>query len=102
MMQNTSAWQPVALTCSALQGEGIDALMEELAACLDLRMEPSNMTSRRLAQTLEAFESAWKQLWLQRATSHPLWAESLATCKEALMQGEWSLDQALARLRQVK
>ena len=102
MMQNTSAWQPVALTCSAIQGEGIDALMEELAACLDLRMEPSNMTSRRLAQTLEAFESAWKQLWLQRATSHPLWAESLATCKEALMQGEWSLDQALARLRQVK
>ncbi len=102
MMQNTSAWQPVALTCSALQGEGIDALMDELAACLDLRMEPSNMTSRRLAQTLEAFESAWKQLWLQRATSHPLWAESLATCKEALMQGEWSLDQALARLRQVK
>ena len=102
MMQNTSAWQPVALTCSAIQGEGIDALMEELAACLDLRMEPSNMTSRRLAQTLEAFESAWEQLWLQRATSHPLWAESLATCKEALMQGEWSLDQALARLRQVK
>jgi hypothetical protein len=65
-------------------------------------MERSNMTSRRLAQTLEAFESAWEQLWLQRATSHPLWAESLATCKEALMQGELSLDQALARLRQVK
>ena len=102
MMQNTAAWQPVALTCSALKGEGIDALMEQLAACLDLRMELSNMTSRRLAQTLEAFESAWEQLWLQRATSHPLWAESLATCKEALMQGELSLDQALARLRQVK
>lgn len=102
MMQNRGDWQPRAMTCSALQGDGIDALMEQLTACLDLRMAPSSRTSRRLSQSLEAFDSAWKQLWLQRATSHPSWVENLATCKEALKQGEWSLDQALARLRQVK
>lgn len=92
----TPGWQPKALTCSALQGEGIDMVWELVCTFRDQITASGILQKRRREQNLD-----WFRLLMRQAVEQRFRQENQAHIQEletAVRSGELSVSSALNQL----
>lgn len=92
----TSGWTPKALTCSALEGEGVAAVWELIEHFRDTLQVSGVFTERRSEQNVDWFDSLLKAAVMERYTREH--AERIASMRAAVKAGELPVAVALDQL----
>ncbi|MGJ3243751.1 MAG: methylmalonyl Co-A mutase-associated GTPase MeaB [Opitutales bacterium] len=92
----TPDWTPSALTCSALEGDGLDAVAVLLERFFREKGEDGTLAAQRGRQNLDWFRSLLRQEVMERYLADQ--REQLAAVETAVMAGELPVAEALDRL----
>ena len=92
----TPDWKPQAMTCSALENEGIDPIWKVICAFREQMTANGVLQQRRREQNIDWFRSLVRNAVMQRFNSENL--ESLRQLEKAVGQSELSVLEALNRL----
>jgi LAO/AO transport system kinase len=85
-----SGWGPVARTCSALTGEGVPGVWEELGRYLELTRANGFFQQRRQEQNLQWLHHSIREALEERFYARPGVQQQLAGIREQVMRGEKS------------
>ena len=91
-------WHPPVLTASAMSGEGLDALWEQVCACHAFLQEAGMLTGMRRDQELYWFEQQLQERVLASFFARPEIAERLPLLKEQVEAGQLPAEFAVHQL----
>jgi len=94
----TASWQTKALTCSALTGEGIEAIWREIEAYKLATMQSGAFEERRMKQNLEWFESLISESVLNLFYNKQQVKDMLPELRQKVQQGSMPVAMAVAEL----
>lgn len=92
----TPGWKPKALTCSALEGEGVEAVWELIERFRDEMTESGVFAERRSEQNVDWFESLLQSAVMERFRQEH--SERICELRTAVKNGELPVSVALDQL----
>lgn len=92
----TPGWEPRAMTCSALENEGIDAIWKVICGFREQMTASGVFQQRRSEQNIDWFRALFQQSVMQRFNSENL--ENIQQLEMAVGQGKLSVSEALNHL----
>ncbi len=92
----TPGWTPQALTCSALEGEGIEAVWQMILGFREELTKSGVFEDRRQAQNVDWFRSLLQQTVMERFTVEH--GAAIAQAEAAVGSGQLAVSSALDRL----
>ncbi len=98
LRHTTSSWQTKALTCSAITGDGIDTIWQEIEAYRLAAMQSGAFQDRRMRQNLEWFEALISESVLNQFYNNRYIKEALPQLKQRVQQGALPVAMAVAEL----
>ncbi|MEV4600093.1 methylmalonyl Co-A mutase-associated GTPase MeaB [Amycolatopsis sp. NPDC049253] len=91
-------WTPPVLTCSALEGSGLDEVWETIGRHRTLMQESGELSGRRRQQQVDWTWSMVREQLLDRLTSHPSVRAQVADVERAVREGELTATLAAERI----
>jgi LAO/AO transport system kinase len=92
----TPEWTPRALTCSALENEGIDQVWEVICDFREQMTASGVFQQRRSEQNLDWLRSRVRQALIQRFNNRN--SQQIRQLEAAVVQGELSVSEAVDQL----
>ncbi|MEV6901304.1 methylmalonyl Co-A mutase-associated GTPase MeaB [Amycolatopsis sp. NPDC051372] len=91
-------WTPPVLTCSALEGSGLDEVWATIGRHRTLMQESGELSDRRRRQQVDWTWSMVREQLLDRLTSHPSVRAQVADIERAVRDGELTATLAAERI----
>ncbi|MEV0065068.1 methylmalonyl Co-A mutase-associated GTPase MeaB [Amycolatopsis sp. NPDC050768] len=91
-------WTPPVLTCSALEGSGLDEVWATIGRHRSLMQESGELSSRRRQQQVDWTWSMVREQLLDRLTSHPSVRAQVTDIERAVRDGELTATLAAERI----
>ncbi|MGW4483659.1 methylmalonyl Co-A mutase-associated GTPase MeaB [Amycolatopsis sp. NPDC004368] len=91
-------WTPPVLTCSALEGSGLDEVWATIGRHRTLMQDSGELASRRRQQQVDWTWSMVREQLLDRLTSHPAVRAQVADVERAVRDGELTATLAAERI----
>ncbi|WP_326568306.1 methylmalonyl Co-A mutase-associated GTPase MeaB [Amycolatopsis rhabdoformis] len=91
-------WTPPVLTCSALEGSGLDEVWATIGRHRALMQESGELDARRRQQQVDWTWSMVREQLLDRLTSHPAVRSQVADVERAVREGELTATLAAERI----
>jgi LAO/AO transport system kinase len=98
MPRGRSNWTPPVVTCSALHGEGVEALWAEVERCRETCIQSGEWEPRRAAQRVEAMWRAIEWGLMEVFRSDHALAQRIGELEQAVREGKVSPDHAAIEL----
>jgi LAO/AO transport system kinase len=98
MTRGRPNWATPVVTCSGLQGEGVDALWAEIERCRDTSIQSGDWEPRRAAQRVEAMWRAVEWGTIEALHGDPIVAKRITEIEQDVRSSRVSPDRAASEL----